>query len=36
MSTFEAVVLGMMISWTPSVLVMAFFVWNAPIEDGRF
>jgi hypothetical protein len=36
MSTFEAIVLGMMISWTPSVVVMAYFVWNASIEEGRF
>jgi hypothetical protein len=32
MSTLEAIVLGMMISWTPSAIVMAFLLWKAPAE----
>jgi hypothetical protein len=35
MSTFEAIVLGMMISWTPGVLLVAYFLWTAPIEEGK-
>jgi hypothetical protein len=33
MSTLEAIALGMMISWTPSVAVMAYFLWNAPVQE---
>jgi hypothetical protein len=32
MSTLEAIALGMMISWTPSVVVMAYFLWKAPVQ----
>jgi hypothetical protein len=33
MSTLEAVILGMMIAWTPSLLITAYFLWRAPIVD---
>lgn len=33
MSTLHAVFLGMMISWTPSLLLMAFLLWRAPLMD---
>jgi hypothetical protein len=33
MSTLEAIALGMMISWTPSVVVMAYFLWKAPVQS---
>ena len=32
MTTLHAVFLGMMLSWTPSVLFMAYFLWRAPLE----
>jgi hypothetical protein len=28
----EAVMLGMMLSWTPCVLLMAYPLWRAPLE----
>jgi hypothetical protein len=31
-TTIEAVILGMMLSWTPSVLLMAYLFWRAPLE----
>jgi hypothetical protein len=30
MSTLQILVLGMMIAWTPSVVVMAIILWRAP------
>ena len=33
MSTLEAVVLGMMVSWTPCAIIVAYFLWKAPIQD---
>jgi hypothetical protein len=33
MSTVHAVFLGMMIAWTPSLLVMAYLLWRAPFMD---
>jgi hypothetical protein len=33
MSTLEAVILGMMIAWTPSLLVAAYFLWKAPVVE---
>jgi hypothetical protein len=32
MSILEAIVLGMMISWTPSVIVLAYLLWKAPAD----
>ena len=32
MTTLQAVFLGMMLSWTPSVLLMAYLLWRAPLE----
>jgi hypothetical protein len=31
-TTIEAVMLGMMLSWTPCVLLMAYLLWRAPLE----
>jgi hypothetical protein len=32
-TTIEAVILGMMLSWTPCVLLlMAYLLWRAPLE----
>jgi hypothetical protein len=31
-STLQAVILGMMLSWTPSLLLMAYLLWRAPLE----
>jgi hypothetical protein len=31
-STLQAVILGMMLSWTPSLLLMAYLLWRAPFE----
>jgi len=31
-TTIEAVIFGMMLSWTPSILLMAYFLWRAPFE----
>jgi hypothetical protein len=28
----QAVIFGMMLSWTPCVLLMAYLVWRAPLE----
>jgi hypothetical protein len=33
MSTLQAIALGMMVSWTPCVVVVAYFLWKAPIQD---
>ena len=30
MTTLQAILLGMMLSWTPSVVLMAFLLW----QDG--
>jgi hypothetical protein len=32
MSTLQAMILGMMLSWTPSLLLMAYLLWRAPLE----
>jgi hypothetical protein len=32
MTTLQAVFFGMMLSWTPSVLLMAYLLWQAPLE----
>jgi hypothetical protein len=32
MTTIEAVIFGMMLSWTPSLLLLAYFLWRAPLE----
>ena len=32
MTTIEAVILGMMLSWTPCILLMAYLLWRAPLE----
>jgi hypothetical protein len=32
MTTSEAVLLGMMLSWTPCVLLMGYLLWRAPLE----
>jgi hypothetical protein len=31
-STIQAVIFGMMLSWTPCVLLMAYLLWQAPLE----
>lgn len=31
-TTIEAVIFGMVLSWTPCVLLMAYLLWRAPIE----
>ena len=31
MTTLQAVMLGMMISWTPSLVIMALLLWRAPV-----
>jgi hypothetical protein len=33
-TTIEAVIFGMMLAWTPCVLLMAYFLWQAPSEPG--
>jgi hypothetical protein len=30
----EAVIFGMMLSWTPSALLMAYLLWRAPLEPN--
>ena len=35
MTTIEAVILGMMLSWTPCVLLMACLLWRAPFEPDK-
>lgn len=30
MNTWQAIVLGMMVVWTPSLLLLAIFLWHAP------
>jgi len=36
MSNVEAFVLGLLVAWTPSLIVAAVLLWRAPvIEDGR-
>ncbi len=32
MTTLQAVFLGMMLSWTPSVVLMAFLLWRDGID----
>jgi hypothetical protein len=34
MTTIEAVIFGMMLSWTPCFLLMAYFLMRAPPERG--
>ena len=34
LSTLQAVFLGMMLSWTPSLLFMAYLLWRAPLVDS--
>jgi hypothetical protein len=36
MTTLQAVFLGMMLAWTPSVVLLAFFLWRDGIglEEG--
>jgi hypothetical protein len=31
-TTIEAVIFGMMLSWTPCILLMAYLLWRAPVE----
>jgi hypothetical protein len=31
-NTIQSVILGMMLSWTPCVLLMAYLLWRAPLE----
>jgi hypothetical protein len=33
MSTLQAVMLGMMLSWTPSLLLFAYLIWRAPLIE---
>jgi hypothetical protein len=30
----EAVIFGMMLSWTPSLLVFAYLLWRAPLIES--
>jgi hypothetical protein len=32
-TTIEAVIFGMMLSWTPCLLLMAYLLWRAPLEQ---
>jgi hypothetical protein len=36
MTTLQAIFLGMMLSWTPSVALLAFLLWQdgIPLEEG--
>jgi len=35
MSTWQAILLGMMLSWTPSLVLLAWLLWKEPIGiDG--
>ena len=34
MSTLQAVIFGMMLSWTPSLLFMAYLLWRAPLIES--
>jgi hypothetical protein len=34
LSTLQAVFLGMMLSWTPSLLFMAYLLWRAPLVES--
>jgi hypothetical protein len=34
LSTLQAVFLGVMLSWTPSLLFMAHLLWRAPLVDS--
>ena len=34
MSTLQAVILGMMLSWTPSLLFMAYLLWRALLIES--
>jgi hypothetical protein len=31
-TTMQAVIFGMMLSWSPCVLLMAYLLWRAPLE----
>jgi hypothetical protein len=31
-TTIQVVIFGIMLSWTPSLLLMAYFLWRAPLE----
>jgi hypothetical protein len=33
-STLQAVIFGMMLSWTPSLLFMAYLLWRAPLIES--
>ena len=35
-TTIEAVILGMMLSWTPCVLLMTCLLWRAPFEPDKY
>jgi hypothetical protein len=35
MTTFQSIALGLMIVWTPSFLVLAIFLWYAPVVRER-
>jgi hypothetical protein len=35
MSNFQAMVLGAMVSWTPSLIVLAYFLLRAPLIDSE-
>jgi hypothetical protein len=32
-TTLEAVIFGMLLSWTPCVVLMAYLLWRAPLES---
>jgi hypothetical protein len=34
MTTLQAVLLGMMIAWTPALLIMALLLWRAPTSSA--
>jgi hypothetical protein len=35
MSNFQALVLGMMVAWTPSMIVLAYLLRRAPLIDYK-
>jgi hypothetical protein len=34
MSTLEAICLGAMLAWTPSLLVLAVVLWGKPLDEA--
>ena len=34
MTTLQAIALGAMLAWTPSLLVLAFVLWEEPLHEA--